>query len=208
MNLNELKAKYGNAEVMVVPSFTILKFPKNCFVKVAGDYATNGITRRMIDDILIKQRPMLRCDAEINPNYKQIIPYVIIYRDNKVFCTKRLKGDERLVGQISVGTGGHLERDEQAVQGMFSELKEEVGLEYNAANEYRFEGILLDESTEVSSVHMGLVFSLHLAEGDIAVKEVDKLQGMWLTPGEITACNNIESWSKLCIPLVKELCNG
>ena len=127
MNLNELKQKYGDTEVMVVPATAVEDFPRNCFIKLMGDYATDGVTRNVVDGVLLQQKAMLRYEAEIDPRYKQIIPYVIIHRDGKIFCTKRLKGDERLVGQVSVGTGGHLERGEYVVQGMYRELQEEVG---------------------------------------------------------------------------------
>ena len=52
---------------------------------------------------------MPRDEAEQRPDYKQIIPYVILRRGDEVFVTRRLSkgGEARLHGKISIGIGGH-----------------------------------------------------------------------------------------------------
>ena len=51
-----------------------------------------------------------RAEAEINPAYKQIIPYALIAFQNKVAYYVRGKkaGEQRLVAKGSIGIGGHM----------------------------------------------------------------------------------------------------
>src|SRR5437763_11091069 len=78
-----------------------------------------------------------RAEAEINPAYKQIIPYALIAFQNKVVYYVRGKkaGEQRLVAKGSIGIGGHMNeaderlfaRDEQAYRGgVEREVQEEV----------------------------------------------------------------------------------
>ena len=55
---------------------------------------------------------MPRDEAEQRPDYKQIIPYVILRRGDEVFVTRRLSkgGEARLHGKISIGIGGQIGR--------------------------------------------------------------------------------------------------
>ena len=55
-------------------------------------------------------RFMPRSQAESDEKYKQIIPYVIITHDAKYLCYVRGKraGEARLLGQMSIGIGGHI----------------------------------------------------------------------------------------------------
>lgn len=74
-------------------------------------------------------RPKLRCEAECDPAFKQVIPYVVIEHkpSGMIFMTTRLGGDERLIGQASIGLGGHMENGESIFDCLYRELNEEVG---------------------------------------------------------------------------------
>lgn len=56
--------------------------------------------------------PRLRCEAELDPGFKQIIPYLILEHNptGRVFAMTRVDGDERLRGRISLGLGGHIDK--------------------------------------------------------------------------------------------------
>ena len=58
-------------------------------------------------DIFIGQRAGL----EVNPNYRQILPYVLVECNGKLFCYQRTKGigEDRLLGKHSIGIGGHID---------------------------------------------------------------------------------------------------
>ena len=64
----------------------------------------------MLDIIRAEHEFIPRPDAENDPGYKQIIPYVVLRRGDKIFMTRRLKkgGEARLHGLMSIGVGGHI----------------------------------------------------------------------------------------------------
>lgn len=114
---------------------------------------------------------------EQNSHYKQIIPYLVLERgtgkDARVLCyQRRTKHTEtRLGGLWSVGFGGHVEpldRDapEVAAHGLLKasalrELVEETGLTVDGAA-LEAAGFINSDSQDVSSVHFGWVFRIHL----------------------------------------------
>lgn len=213
MDIQALKAKYKDQRVSVIPSRMIQSYPQYGFMSSVawGKHGKDNVPYTPIywhevNSLLESAIGMYRYEAELNEMYKQVIPYTVIYNpaNKKIFCTKRLAGDERLKGQVSIGTGGHMDEGEQLTQTMFRELKEEVGLEDNEANSYKFIGLILDDSTEVSRVHIGFVMLLEYKEGTIEVKETEKLQGAWMIAEEIAKEPKLESWSRILLPYVSE----
>ena len=77
-----------------------------------------------------------RPEAENDPSYKQIIPYITLCRNDEVFCTRRTNkgGETRLHGRLSLGIGGHIntldDMDSGDIfrRGLQRELEEEVFL--------------------------------------------------------------------------------
>src|ERR1043166_5738032 len=107
-----------------------------------------------------------RPEAEINPAYKQIIPYALIaFQDKVVYYVRGKKaGEQRLVAKGSIGIGGHMNEtdeslfamDEQAYRaGVEREVNEEVKID--APFEDRIVALLNDDTTEVGRVHLGIV---------------------------------------------------
>ena len=104
-------------------------------------------------------KPMLRCEAECNPAFKQVIPYVLIEHKptGRVFMTTRIGGDERLIGQHSIGLGGHMDEGETIMDCLYRELEEEVGLTRADIADITYCGFISKEDNEVESVHLGMV---------------------------------------------------
>ena len=101
MTQEDLKQKYGDTLIMGVDAKTILPL-------LTGGF--NPPDDAIADAIECNLKPMLRCEAELNPVFKQIIPYIILMNmDGRIFTTLRLGGDERLKGQHSIGLGGHMD---------------------------------------------------------------------------------------------------
>lgn len=102
---------------------------------------------------------MPRPEAEQRPDYKQIIPYVILRRGDEVFVTRRLNkgGEARLHGKISIGIGGHInpvdEQGDLLMRGLWREIHEEVELDKHG--ELSPCGFINDDSNAVGSVHLG-----------------------------------------------------
>jgi predicted NUDIX family phosphoesterase len=146
---------------------------------------------------------MPRADVEDDPNFQQIIPYVVFRHKDRYFLTHRLRAssEKRLRKQYSLGVGGHinpgdLESGDPILDGLKREWEEEVV--YDGHFDARLIGLLNDESAPVSKVHLGVVF---LVDGDtpnIAIRETKKLGGELLTLDEMrTFYLQMESWSQL-----------
>ena len=146
---------------------------------------------------------MARAKVEDDPNYQQIIPYVVFRHGDSYFLTHRLRAssEKRLRKQYSLGLGGHinpgdLEAGDPIQDGLKREWEEEVV--YDGSFEAKLIGLLNDESSPVSKVHLGVVF---LVDGDtpnIAIRETDKLAGELLTLDEMRIYYlGMESWSQM-----------
>lgn len=191
MNQEELHAKYGEAEVIVLPETEI------AYVPLKGPFFRD----EDIDFCMQKAIPMKRYLAENDPSFKQVISYAILQRweTKETFVTRRLAGDSRLKGQCSIGIGGHMEGNETLFEAAFRELREEVGLAPEDAVTARRIGYILDNSSPVNSVHLGIVWHMYIAPNvDISVKETEKLAGWWASEDEMLALykgGQLESWS-------------
>lgn len=145
-----------------------------------------------------------RADAEGDPSYKQIIPYVTLCRGNEVFATRRLNkgGEARLHGLLSLGAGGHIDLIDDGEgdilhRGLERELNEELFL--NSPEIPVLKGAINDDTNEVGSVHLGLFFTLNVK--DAAVREIEKLAGEWIALSDLSSlAGDMESWSKIILP--------
>ena len=154
---------------------------------------------------VIRERHVFKPRAEVeeDPNFQQIIPYVVFRHGDRYLLTHRLRAssEKRLRKQYSLGLGGHinptdLEGGDPILDGLRREWAEEV--DYNGRFEARLLGFLNEESSPVSKVHLGVVF---LVEGDspnIQIRETDKLAGELLTLDEMRIhFLEMESWSQI-----------
>jgi predicted NUDIX family phosphoesterase len=146
---------------------------------------------------------MARAKVEDDPNYQQIIPYVVFRHGDHYFLTHRLRAssEKRLRKQYSLGVGGHinpgdLDAGDPIQDGLKREWEEEVV--YDGAFEARLIGLLNDESSPVSKVHLGVVFLVDGDSPNIAIRETDKLAGELLTLEEMRIYYlGMESWSQM-----------
>jgi predicted NUDIX family phosphoesterase len=171
--------------------------------KLAPYLVERGLVREHLDDILdvitgahfFIDRPT----AEISPQYKQIIPYVVIRHGDSYFLLQRTQKqtEARLHDKLSLGIGGHINPDTpDLLDGLEKELEEEV----NVAGDYdlSFAGILNDDTTEVGSVHLGAVFVLDSHDPDVTVRETDKMVGRWCPVSELPSLRDrMETWSEI-----------
>ena len=146
---------------------------------------------------------MARAKVEDDPNYQQIIPYVVFRHGDLYFLTHRLRAssEKRLRKQYSLGVGGHinpgdLDAGDPIQDGLKREWEEEVI--YEGSFDAKLIGLLNDDSSPVSKVHLGVVF---LVDGDtphIAIRETEKLAGELLTLEQMRIYYlGMESWSQM-----------
>jgi predicted NUDIX family phosphoesterase len=140
-----------------------------------------------------------RPTAEESPQYKQIIPYVLIRHEGSYYLLQRTQKqtESRLHLKLSLGIGGHINPDTPDIlDGLQKELEEEV--EVRGDYDLGFIGILNDDTTEVGRVHLGAVFVLESHSGDVRVRETDKMTGRWAQVEELAAVReSMETWSQI-----------
>ncbi len=137
--------------------------------------------------------------AETSPQFKQIIPYVVIRHGDSYFLLRRLKTqtEARLHDKLSLGIGGHINPDTPTLLGG---LKKELNEEVHVSGPYdlQFIGILNDESTEVGQVHLGAVYTLAASSHEVTVRETEKMAGEWATAAELVPLRErMETWSQI-----------
>lgn len=151
-------------------------------------------------DLIVERHFFLdRPTAEVSPQYKQIIPYVLIRHGQSWFLLQRTQKqtEARLHLKLSLGIGGHINPDTPDLfDGLQKELEEEV--EVVGDYDLSFAGILNDDTTDVGRVHLGAVYVLDAHEGDVRVRETEKMSGRWATTEEVAAVyESLETWSQI-----------
>jgi predicted NUDIX family phosphoesterase len=146
-----------------------------------------------------------RAAMELDPAFKQIIPYLVLRDGERYFLMHRSRagGDARLYEKASIGVGGHLEPgDRDLAGGLAREWREELVADFDP--EPRFIGLLNDDRTGVGRVHLGVVFVADARGRPVAVRETDKLSGAFAAPAEVRAVGDrLETWSQLVFEWVE-----
>jgi len=158
---------------------------------------------RDLRQVLAKEGRFLdRPVAEQDPAFKQLIPYVVLRDDQRIFLMERTDagGDPRLHRKATIGVGGHLNPIDDGSDPLDAGLRREWAEELEAAwePEFRLVGLLNDDSNPVGSVHLGVVFEVQAAGRTAQVREHDKLTGHFASPNEVAAAlDRMETWSQL-----------
>jgi len=150
--------------------------------------------------------------VENDPNLKQIIPYLLLKKENFIFTYKRMPGggEARLHNFISIGVGGHMrEMASEVEENLYKNLKRELEEEMVIETDYKMEflGVLNEDFTPVCQVHLGLVFLIIPDEKNcVYVKEKRELEGKWMEEVEVEKLyNNMEIWSKILWDYLKKI---
>ena len=140
-----------------------------------------------------------RAAMEIDPSFKQVIPYLVLRDGPRYFLMRRTRagGDARLHDRWSIGVGGHLNPgDGDLLGGLRREWDEEVAADF--VPDFTLVGLLNDDTTDVGSVHLGAVFMADAGGRPVAIRETDKLTGAFADPAEVAAvADDLETWSRL-----------
>ena len=137
---------------------------------------------------------------EADPGFKQVIPYLVLRDGERYFLMRRTRagGDVRLHDRWSIGVGGHLNPGDGDLDGgLRREWSEELVADF--VPEFRFVGLLNDDTTAVGQVHLGAVFVADAAGRPVAIRETDKLSGRVRDArrGRRGGATDLETWSRL-----------
>ena len=138
-----------------------------------------------------------RGDAEDDPSWKQVIPYLVLHDEERIFLMRRTKvgRDERLRERWTIGIGGHVNPgDGDIVGGLRREWKEELRADFEP--DFELVGLLNDDSDPVGAVHVGVVFRAVASGRPVAIRETDKLEGAFVAPDHVLRVYDLmETWS-------------
>jgi predicted NUDIX family phosphoesterase len=146
-----------------------------------------------------------RPQAENDPSFKQLIPYVVLRWRDQVFHYRRgLAGTEaRLRALRSVGVGGHINREDGPLAdayaaGLRREVQEEIHLE--CAYQALTLGLINDDRTAVGQVHLGIVHVFDLAEPTVRRREAGLTEEGFAPLGALrTQREQFETWSQFLL---------
>ena len=199
---------------MAIANENVLVFPRSLFEQLGAFQGFNPDVSRYLPFILEKKNNsfMARAQAETNPEFKQIIPYVIITDGKNILHYVRGKkaGEQRLVAKGSIGIGGHVNNEDETLFGLNSfgleafqdAVKREVCEELSVQGEFnaRPVGLINDDSTEVGQVHFGVIHVLRCQPGQVKKNEQVITQMEFILIAELKSKREqMETWSQICL---------
>jgi predicted NUDIX family phosphoesterase len=189
----------------------VLGFPRTLLDQLGAFQGFNANVRQYLPTILDPKNNGFRsrAQAENDPSFKQIIPYVIITDGERILHYVRGKksGEQRLVAKGSLGIGGHINDEDHSLfavgeqafhDAVAREVNEEILVE--GALDVRPVGLINDDSTEVGKVHFGVVHVLRRKPEQVKRRETMITQLDFLTVPELQSRRDrLETWSQLCL---------
>lgn len=189
-------AQYHDEQILVVPRTAL--FPDGAWHGLAAINAENFSAT-----VTTHGQFLPRAEMEVNPAYKQIIPYLIFEYNGRYFMMERRAeaSEQRLKSKLSLGIGGHIRSEDidgtDIATWAAREFEEEVS--YSGSYTIELIGALNDDSNAVGEVHVGVVYLLRGNSDQIAIKSEHK-SGMLLTLEEcLSMKERFENWSQIVL---------
>jgi predicted NUDIX family phosphoesterase len=194
----------------------VLVFPTQLLDQIGKFQGISFELNKYLDIILnpINHTFLKRKDAETNPVFKQLIPYALLHCGSDVFVYRRgkLLAEKRLLGNYSLGIGGHISVTDPGLfsttyeDGLKREIDEEVIIESRYTQ--RVVALLNDDSNDVGKVHFGIVHALTLEKPLVKPREKSINETKFLGISNIQKdIDGFENWSKICIEHIHHIVN-
>ncbi len=192
----------------------VLCFPRKLLDEIGSFHGVQTNVAPYIPRILQKEntKSIARSQAENDPSWKQIIPYVLIKKGDKLLHYVRGKGsgEKRLVAKGSIGIGGHInDRDEALFRegtefyddALQRELHEELKMDGHFST--RIVALINEDETAVGSVHLGVVHLCELGDENVSKGEAAITDLRFLTLQELLdRREQMENWSQMCLDFI------
>jgi predicted NUDIX family phosphoesterase len=196
---------------MAVNDEKVLAFPRSIFERLGVFQGFRDDVENYLPTILDpKNNTFLpRANAETDPNFKQIIPYVVVTDGKSILHYVRGKkaGEQRLVAKGSIGIGGHINDEDHTLfavgaQAFQDAVKREVCEELTIQGPFEAKpvGLINDDSTDVGKVHFGIVHVLLCRPENVKKNEQVITQVEFLPIKDLKAKrDHMETWSQFCL---------
>ena len=199
---------------------SVFAFPTDEFWKLMT-YKKKGLIKgnsEVLKRIVQNGLFLRRSELEEDPSFKQIIPYAIISnkepersgvrQSQSFYLFKRTskQTEKRLHNKFSLGVGGHMNPNdsmESKEQYLIDELKRELYEEVKLLNgclieDIEFIGFINDDTISVGSVHIGLLYNIHVSNKEVYINETDKMTADWIDkPNLAEFYEGMETWAKI-----------
>jgi predicted NUDIX family phosphoesterase len=195
----------------------VLAFPRALLDRLGNFHGIRFNVEEYVEQILEKQntRFLPRSSAEGDPEFKQIIPYVLIRRGGSWlhYVRGKASGEKRLATKGSIGVGGHINPDDQSLFDVGRDFYD-TAVQRELHEELRMDGhfqtnivaLLNDDSTPVGRVHLGVVHLCELTDQNVSKRESAVTALQFLTVEELQGLRqNLESWSQFCLEHLDEV---
>ena len=196
---------------MAIANENVLVFSRSLFEQLGVFQGFSADVNRYLPIILDAKnnRFMSRADAETDPNFKQVIPYVVVTDGEKILHYVRGKkaGEQRLVAKGSIGIGGHINDEDHSLfafgekafqDAVLREVTEELSIE--GSFNPKPVGLINDDSTDVGRVHFGIVHVLFCKPEKVKKNEQVITQVEFISVEELKSKREqMETWSQLCL---------
>ncbi len=155
---------------------------------------------------------MDRDEAEVNPQFKQIIAYAIFRHEGRILAYARTPkgGEVRLHNKMSLGIGGHInpidgltDSIDTYLAGMEREVREEI--RFSGGATHRLYAVINDDTNDVGSVHLGMVHLFELDTEDVAPNEKALAELAFHSLDELAGplYERLETWSAICVDALR-----
>jgi len=186
---------------------------------MVGDTAVIPFRVTELKDNLVS---VARKNAELDHNYLQVLPYVVMRReDGRILTYRRGKSgtEKKLHDLYSIGLGGHIDEgidyDRNKLTTMtlratiegnaYREVLEETGFMLSKRNLVPRACLVTQDKSDPDAVgwfHMGVLFCITVPEDFTPSSEEDCMKEFeWLTPLELKQ-RNLEPWSLAALAVV------
>lgn len=182
----------------------ILVVPRTLFTDIDSWHGLIPVDNSNYAALIEQNKQFLpRSQMEVDPSYKQIIPYLIYTYNGTYFLMQRqAKATEtRLQSKYTLGIGGHIRQEDIQGADIVTWARREFEEEVVFNGSYTIEplGLLNDDTNDVGRVHIGFVFLLHGDSPDIKVQEELK-SGALVTLDECKIVySSMETWSQIIV---------
>lgn len=170
----------------------------------------------VLNGLLVARPPLwlTRTPAlEVDPGVVQVVAYVLVRSRGLYAAFRRTReaGEGRLHGRITLGLGGHVERQDAKgvgphgaiLRAAFRELEEEVDLSQPPHSVPRA-GLIYDPSEPVSARHLGAVFLADHEHSSLEVLDPGLEHLGWFAPQVLrdhgyASRADVEPWSRIVL---------